>query len=304
MKRKNIALFWWLLLLKIVPLEALTITYNLRIATSKRNSDQQNAPYPLLNAATFVTQSRQRYDTMHQNVNALLLSELYPSQEWYIKADWAIGKVHEHLDDRYHYSRAQTDDVIVMAGRTFKIQPNVGWTLSGLLGIPTHKDSFLEGLQLGTGHVGAGLQADASWWYHTHHELHHAFFGAARYVHFFPAYADFNHQRNFFKVDLGNLVDILFAHHTNWGNNGIEFGYNATISFDASLKRNNRPVLSGSLPEGFTRHSFYGSYGKIFKIGQWPTAFIVGMSGGFDKHQTSLDIKHSMTAWITFGINF
>ncbi|MEX0849129.1 MAG: hypothetical protein WD055_02775 [Candidatus Dependentiae bacterium] len=55
------------------------------------------------------------------------------------------------------FERTQTDDILFYAGRGFKLNEKSRGTISGILGVPTHKDDSLEGIQFGTGHYAIGV---------------------------------------------------------------------------------------------------------------------------------------------------
>jgi hypothetical protein len=168
------------------------------------------------------------------------------------------------------------------------------------LGIPTHKDTSLQALQFGTGHVGLGGQLDGVWSLNDHQQ----FSAAARFIHFFPREVDilFNNLEQEFDFGLGNVADLMILYQHTWRPHQIEFGYNPTFIFDAHIA----PRLPGVLEQiNSTTHNIFGSYRYGFLIKKkYPSAFIIGTSMGISPKPETLGNTRIVTSWLSWGINF
>lgn len=281
-------------------INSVTFVYNLRIAEStRRQALQGNDEHPFIAAVTGIEQFRERYIGSHQNTGGVLGTFLYSPGTFYVRADGAVAKVKEKFRDLC-FSRTQSDDILLMGGYSHTFSQKTQGTVSGLFGIPTHKDLGLQGIQFGTGHVGLGAQAEASYKYIPPAMI----IMAARYVRFFPRNAPiclFDREQEF-RISLGNLVDILISHYANWHQrHWIEIGYNATFAFGADVC----PALDDVAQQiSFIRNSFYANYKYGFLIRDIPNALIVGFSYGFDSRPKEFGFKKSLTGWLTWGVKF
>ena len=170
-------------------------------------------------------------------------------------------------------------------------------TFSGKLGIPTHDDNIVRGLQFGTGHVGLGAQFDCA--YALSDDLHNNFMAAARYIRFFPQIIFFKQDPRAFYFNIGNLVDLLVAYNTGFAGNRFEVGYNASILFFPTLC----PFIETPLNTRYgVVSNFYGAYIRLFKIRAHMNGFIAGFSYGFDN--VPRIFKRIVSVWLGWGINF
>jgi hypothetical protein len=281
--------------------KAISVVYNLRIAeTTKRQAAEIQKAQPWVAAETVFEINRTTYDNIHQNFAGSLSSLLYIREHSYAKIDWAFGNVDSKFQE-LHLSRIQTDDVVVTAGYSFKINNQATTTLSGLVGFPTHKNLGLQGAQIGTGHYGFGLQWDGAFILERYQQ--HSIRAAARYVHFFERTitTDLLGFNGTFKIAPGDLIDFLIAHHVNHGRHRLEFGYNSSFLANAKIVPN---VEAVQIRSTYIRSNFYVTYAYLFKISHHISGIAIAFSGGFDHVPKKVGTKHIFTVWALWGINF
>lgn len=139
---------------------SVSIVYNLRIAEiTKRQITEALFNKPFIAAITIFDQTRKTHEDIFNHYNGGLASFIYIKKNFYCRLDGAAGKAFSKKND-IHLSRTQSDDILFTSGYGFSINKQVKTTISGLFGIPTHKDFGLEGVQFGTGHYALGLQWD------------------------------------------------------------------------------------------------------------------------------------------------
>jgi hypothetical protein len=296
--------FFLLCLTHFLTMSPVSFVYNLRIAeTTKRQALEEKFRKPTIVAATIIGQVRTTYNHTHQTNNGVLATIMNSSNSFYLRADTAFAHVKERFA-QLRFSRTQTDDIIFSAGYTRRLQERTRATLSALLGIPTHKNVGLEGIQFGTGHVGIGLQADGSYLYSKNKQ--YSILGAARFVHFFPRTITFraNQTDLKFNANIGNLTDLFIAHYSNWRRHKWEFGYNATFAFGAYAHSSNSLINEVISDVKFIRSSFYTTYKFLFLINKFPSGIIVGFSYSFDHTKKPFTFKNGYTTWLSWGINF
>lgn len=288
--------------------DGITLVYNMRIAEATKRQHGSLAGYhpkPSIGAVTLVNTDRSTYNGIHQQVNGLLLTVLSSYKRAYIRVDSAFAHNRQKIPAVGSRSRTQMDDLLFTGGYSFAAGDNVRMSVSGLFGIPLHKDTGFICPEVGTGHVGLGGQIDAAWFY----QKKYALLGASRFIHFFTRQTPLIAPTvipTCMKIDfhLGNVADLFLAHQCNWGRHKWEIGYNPTFAFDARIC----PELSfiGSLVNqiGFIRSSFYTSYLCKFLIREHGSAIILGLSYSFDHKPPEFGIKRGITVWGTWGINF
>lgn len=296
-----------------------TLVYNLRIAqatkhraseleqemlvepkiTRVRGKKKLKPKHPFVAAVVGLDQLRHRKDGVEQNIGGGIGTVVWVAQDMYLRMDFAAAHLKEKADG-ICTSHNQTDDILFSFGITRRLTDHSGFTFSGLFGIPTHRDEGLQRLQLGTGHVGIGLQIDASFMYSDRHP-HHAILGAVRLVHFFPATAcaTFLNQQLRFRADPGNFADLLIAHYSRWGNNSLELGYNPAFAFGASLC----PPIDIVPTTDVIRNSFYANYRRTFFMRGHASGIGVGASYSFDNLPV-FGFSRIGTVWVGWGINF
>ncbi|MGC2310848.1 MAG: hypothetical protein WA432_04465 [Candidatus Babeliaceae bacterium] len=282
---------------------SVSIVYNLRISeTTKRQRLEQQFGYPFIAVVTLFDQWRNIKDGTHDNIGGGLGTFLYSTKSFYIRADFAAAHARESnkaLDLRF--SRTQTDDLLFSGGYSRVLNKRTKMTLSGILGIPTHKDLSPEGIQFGTGHVGLGVQLDGSFVYSANQKQ--ILMAATRYIHFFPRTIvfDINNQNERFDFHVGNLIDLFIANLSNWGRHRLEIGYNPSFLFGAKIYPAFDEVVQQT---NFIRSSFYSSYKYGFLIYRLPSAVTLGISYGFDHIPKKFGNKYIVTLWASWGLNF
>ncbi len=280
-----------------------SFVYNLRIAEiTKRQITaelQKKIKGPLLQSLVLINQMRKKNTGIHQNIFGALESLIFFSKNAYLRADWAFGRVSEKLDD-FHFSRTQTDDILVSGGFSHAVSDRTKLTFSSLLGIPTHNETGFEGIQFGTGHVGFGLQIDNAFIYSKN--KNHSLRSAVRYIRFFERTIIIALlQGRKFKFNLGNLTDLYIAHHSKFGRHSFELGYNPSFLFGPSI----RPIIQHVVDETtFIRSNMYVSYQQFFFLQDHPSGFATAISYGLDHTSKLFGLKRIITFWAAWGINF
>lgn len=299
MNKKQFKYLVYLAYLCFTDMHGVSVVYNLRVAEiTRRQAIEPKFANPSIASFALLNQSRQRVDCVKENITSNLDTYMYIGKRIYFKTDVAWGRVRAQHPD-YTYSRTQTDDILFTLGYSKSITKKTKLTISTLLGFPTHEDKILEGIQLGTGHNGLGIQCDGSFIINA--ERTQSILGAVRYIRFLPASTKLsvNNCCKYYELDVGNLVDIIAGYNHRFGTNVIECGYNASFLFSASIE----PALeslSNSL--NYIRSNFYGAYKHVFLRKKHPCGIILAMSYGFDNRPKIF--KNIFTVWAGWGINF
>ena len=280
---------------------SISIVYNLRIAeTSKRFTVASMFPRPSLGTCTLFGTFREKYDGSTQRCGGGLFTLIYAPEMFFLRVDGAVGHIASNSQG-IRFSRAQTDDLLFSAGYSPKIADEVRITFSGLLGIPTHKDTSLEYAQFGYGHCGLGAQMDGVIACSTAKDK--TIRCAARFIHFFQrktcALVDTSLEQ--FKYALGNLVDLFIAFHYRRTGHSLEAGYNPSFFFDAHICPDYDDVVEKT---DYIRNNFYGSYRYRFLINQRTHMIAAALSYGFDARPKTYGNKHIITVWASWSINF
>lgn len=295
--------YFILFLCHVSLLHSSTVVYNLRIAeATRRQAADSKYRRPSLAVVALVSQWSKSRDDIQFSYTAGLLSLYHSKKSFFIRADMAVGHVTQKTDDT-KFSRTQTDDILLSGGYSFALSERSRFTLSGLFGIPTHKDTGLEGVQFGIGHFSVGAQLDGAFFYSSH--FNHTIFTAARYIRFFPRDIStcIAKQKLEFNFNLGNAIDLFISHASRWGKrNRFEFGYNPTFVFQANIC----PRLDDFIHRiNFINSSFFANYRYGFLIKQkFPSGFGVGLSAGFQHIPKDVGLKYIITIWGGWGINF
>lgn len=281
----------------------ISVVYNLRIAetTKRQHLNQHSTSHSKLAALTLFDQLRRTYNGIRETGSGGLGTFVYfPESSCYLRADWAAGRVTEKISDMPHFSRVQTDDILFSGGYSVAMQ-QAKFTLSGLFGVPTHKDTSLQHNQLGVGHVSLGGQLDGSYMVPWHNN--HTVFAAARFIHFFSRSVEafFTPLYTHYNFGAGNLTDLFLAYHVNAGPHRFETGYNPTFLTNVTLKPYIAAVVNAI---NFIRSSFYGTYSYVFSSERFLQGIIAGISYSFDHRPKDFGYKRIITLWGTWGINF
>jgi len=282
---------------------SLTFVYNLKIAeTTKRQTDKFSG-YHFIGASTPIFHERTRKNEVKQSALGSLESLIYYKKPFYARIDFAFAHVWEKLENS-RFSRTLSDDILFTGGYRRSFSKKFCATLSGLIGIPTHRNMFLEGVQFGTGHYGIGIQLDSAINYAE--SVAHSFRTAYRCIHFLERDLDgkavgLNEK---FKFSYGNLMDFYIAHHFDFQKTKFELGYDFILLTGARIFP--VPPIFALLPDrtNFKRSTFFAASQRIFFIGKHPSAVTLGLAYGFDHTPRLVGIKRLITSWIAWGINF
>lgn len=300
MKHKTNYLFVFLIIIVfyIFPLYPATFVYNLKISLSTRlHSIHFENICPSLITLTPIQQWRKKYNGIKQTVGGGLGTLATNRGPWYFEVDWAAAEIKQGT-----FSRIQTDDILFTTGYSHEFSKTNRGSISFLLGIPTHKDTIFQPIEFGINHVGLGIQLDDSWTYSQNGVNY--LFTAFRYIRLFPRTVKnyVEDKKIQYNLDLGNTVDLLIANASNWGKHKLEFGYNATFAFGATISPS-LSVVTNAI--NGTRNAFYANYRYAFFIAdQQLAAFMIGTSYGFDSLPKDFGFKSIYTLWATFGMCF
>jgi hypothetical protein len=293
-----------LLLFVSCLVRATSIVYNIRIAEiTKRQASSLKNSVPHIAVFTLFDQTRERYDCMHENIFGGMGSLIYLNTSMYAKMDIGAGHVRQCRDD-FYFARTQSDDILFSAGYGAQIKERTKVTISGLLGLPTHKDSSFLAIQFGTGHVGFGIQLDGSYRFRSQKHKH-SLLAAARLIHFLPRnvwYANKTNNLCFpFRFNIGNLTDFLLVYGCRLRKHGIEVGYNASLISNATLQ----PFVYSIYEQLMNlRNTVYAGYQYVMKTKHHRTGISFGLSYGKDYHPKLLSMKNVFSLWGVWGINF
>lgn len=301
--RKNNTLWCTLLLLHISynPLYAITFVYNLRIGeTTRAKSPAPEEPSPSVAAFTAIGQFRSYETDFHQSAAGMLGTYIYTQDAWYARVNGALGRTQARRDNTVDFSKTEFDDILFTGGYGWQLTDKARITFSGHLGVPTHRDHIGNLVQLGTGHIGLGIQLDGSY----RISDTQTFLAATRFIHFFPRDVTVTAQNVMQLIndfELGNLVDFLFTYQHNFGRqHGMSVGYNPFFTFGTDDIT--QPEGSGQVHT--STNTLFATYRYAFKIKEHLSAVIIGFSYGFIGLPEPLRHGNSATVWMTWGINF
>ncbi|MFI5333021.1 MAG: hypothetical protein ACHQVS_02880 [Candidatus Babeliales bacterium] len=292
----------WLLfvsMLGYVPLTAISIVYNFRIAQITRQpiTDETHDKNNTLIGLLFDQFQKKHTDTS-QNFPGGLASFIYHFDANFFRTDFAVSHIKERTDGSTTFSGTQTDDLLFTLGHNFKINKRNTVTLSGFLGIPTHKVTTLEHVSFGYGQLGTGIQIDGS--YTLHHDNANALLYGARYLYFVPRTArDIECKHHTFSI--GNVADVLFAYKDWWGKHGLELGFTERINFGAHCSPHFDEIIQRT---NYVRSNFYAVYKYKFLIRDLPNRFLFNIAYGFDEKSKKFGNKYIITLWTSWSVNF
>ncbi len=281
--------------------QGISIVYNLRIAeTTKHHELEHDAMHSSLVGITPFDQFRRKYDGTRESAIGALATALYYTKKFYVRIDGAGAYVSEQKND-VHFQKTQSDDILFSGGYTKRLGERAIITLSGLFGVPTHKDTSLLNVQFGLAHIGLGAQLDGDFKYSQNEK--HSVQTALRLIHFFerktPCTVNESQENVRFKT--GNLVDLFIAHHTTMDQQRFECGYNLTMLFDTKVHPHVADIVDKT---EFIRSSFYGTYKYKFSLLDFTNTFLLGVSYGFDHKPKKNGEKRIVTLWATWNVHF
>jgi len=289
-----------------IPTGIISVVYNLRVSeTTQLITEEFKDPFGF--ELTFFEEARWQNKLKSQSrsdtSNALgeLASFIYivepcGGHSCYMRGDFAFARVTERSDGKL-LARHQTDDLLLTAGYSWLLHSRVRFTASGLLGIPTHKDTSLDQVQFGTGHLGFGVQFDTAVHYYQAHKCSIRL--AARLIGTIPRnaqFAGFDYDYN-----LGEIIDLLVGHHGSFGNHCFEFGYNPTFVVASDLSPD-APKVESQL--NLIRNSYYATYEYSFEIRKVNNAVEFGISFGSDVKPKRTGQRLIVFGWFTWDVSF
>lgn len=296
---------------------AISLVYNLRIAESTKQQLFEKSPHAYTASSTIIRNNRKKRDGSKHTILGLLESFSYAKPTFYFRADVAFGEIRDakpllnkntyffhgkaHTKSYSTFKQIQTDDILFKAGYSYLVNPKIKLTISGLLGIPTHKDFALEHYQLGYGHVGLGIQFDSSFMYSIAKQS--AFRTAFRIIQFIPGNICYitNNIPQRYRVNIGNLIDIFIAHHNVFGHHSFEFGYDQIFFCNGKIN----PQLEKAKEKfNYIRPEFFSTYKYTIVTTHVHHILSATISGGFDIWPNIHGNKQIIEAWFSYRLNF
>lgn len=283
----------------MLTLESVTIVYNLRISQITRRQAISGNP------SLFITNLFQQWSKfrtgLKQTDTGLLASYIHTGKSWYLSINCAGAHVESRLNCT-KVARNQIDDILLTGG--YGITPRAGTqiTFSGHVGIPTHKDTILDGVEFGTGHYGISPQVDGSQTYKVGKP--HFLLWALRLIHFFPRSitSDTLPFPQKYHFALGNVADIFLAHQSNWAKrHRIEFGYDGVFGFGAKIC----PTIANfGATIHYIHNNVYVSYAQKIKTFNKPSAWLLTISYGAGTGKSQFRQVYGVTLVGSWAINF
>jgi hypothetical protein len=289
-------------LVVVLPIySSITVVYNLRIAETPRQIEIVS-PFkrPSLGIATLFGTFREKYNGTKHRCGGGLFTFMYAPESFFVRLDTAVGRVASDTAG-VHFSRTQADDLLFSGGYSPKLSERARLTFCGLFGIPTHKDTSVDFVQLGYGHYGLGAEIDGSYSYSTNQNymLH----GSARLVHFFSREITTTliPDAGLFNYSIGHLAALLLSFHGKRGGHNVEIGYDGSFFFDAQI----HPNLDDAVEKAnYIRNSFYGIYTYRFSTNKFGHMVCAALSYGFEPTPKVIGNKRLITVWASWGISF
>lgn len=284
-------------LLAYVPLHAISIVYNFRIAQiTKQPIVEKTIERPNSIVALIFDQYRKKYSGTKQNFFGGLSSYIYDFKSYYFRTDFAVSHIKEKNDGTITFSGTETDDILFTMGHNWTISDHSVLTLSGLFGIPTHKILRLKHIDFGYSQVGLGIQFDGS------HYFNHicALLYGTRYIYFVPRTAQ-DALCNKYHFTIGNVADFLIANKNSWKHHGFELGYSARFRFGCHCNPHFDEIVEKT---NYIRSNFYFVYKYKFFIKQVSNRFLLNFSYGFDHVSKTFGNKSIITVWGSWNVRF
>lgn len=288
------------ILLSTLPhanLLAVSMVYNFRIAQiTKQPIFEKTEEKPHMAVILPFDQFRKKHDGTRQNFLGSLGSYIYDFGHNYFRIDFAFSHIKEHEPNGSTFSDTEADDILFTVGHNFILNKKADVTISGLVGIPTHRLLRLQHTDFGYSQVGFGVQLDGFYG----SQQTSAFLYGARYIRFISRHGrDTTEKDHLFT--LGNVGDLFFAYKHNWENQGIEAGYTARARFGARV----HPHLDDITEKAnYLRSNFYAVYKYKFFINDLPSRLLFDISYGYDHKPKVFGNKYIVTLWASLNINF
>jgi len=281
---------------------SITFVYNLRIAETTRTRNTAFGKLkPSVAALTPLAQFRGFDTDFHQSAGGVLGNYIYATDDWYARINAAVGRVHADGPTVGEFGATEFDDLLLTGGYSWQMAEKTRISFSGHFGIPLHRDYVGDLVELGTGHVGLGLQLDGVHAFNAEQAL----LIAARAIYFFPRDVTLTLDGTTLhipKFRLGNVVDffITYQHIFDEERHLVGAGYDLTYTFGTDDPTDPSHIRTLNT----TQNSLFATYRYAFPIKEHLSAIILGFSYGFLKVPAPLNHGYSATVWLTWGINF
>lgn len=297
--KKNIFVLALLLhLLNYLPISAISIVYNFRIAqiTRQRITNPNDTKTNSLSWLIFNFFQKNKNLNLRENyTGGLTTYNKNFAEKYYFRTDLAVAHSSQTVKDVTNVDAIESDDILFTTGRNFKISEKSRVTLSGLLGIPTHSVNTLERIGFGVGQVGIGAQLDGL--YKLAQPVD--FLWGTRYNYFIPRTA-FDALDNSYKFTVGSIADVLVALQTsNILYHGLEGGYAARWGFGIKAC----PIIPKIEDLNYMRNNFYLVYKYTFLTERVAHRLLLTVSYGFDSKPKNKGYQAVML-WGAWGIAF
>lgn len=243
---------------------------------------------------TTFEQARWRSNHLNKsNAVGELVTFIHAKKPIFARIDFAFARVSE-VSTGMPFARVQTDDLLLTVGY-FQRLSNITYSFSGLMGIPTHKDTSLEHIQFGIAHLGLGTQFYISGRYLPQKE--YAIRTLFRFVGFIPRKVKV--QSLNYTLNTGQAIDFLISHYAPFGNHDFEIGYNPTFLFGIGIS----PEIASSASQNtLIRNNYYATYRYTHVSRKLVNSFRAGIGFGSDAIPKLVGQKLIVTGWFVWAI--
>lgn len=241
-------------------------------------------------------QARWRRDCLNKsNAVGELLTFIHVERSIFARIDFAFARVSE-VTQGVPFARIQTDDLLLTAGYVWRY-PQITCSLSGLMGIPTHKDTSLEHIQFGLAHLGLGTQFYIGARYLPQRD--YAIRALFRFVGFIPRRVEVESWS--YILNTGQAIDVLISHYAPFGAHDFEIGYNPTFLLGIGISPQ-IPAVSGE--KTLIRNNYFATYRYTHVSSKLINSFRVGIGFGSDVIPKLVGQKLIVTGWFVWAIAF
>lgn len=298
-QNKHKIYIWLLIAMCSVPISPISVVYFLRVSQVGTQLESKITKPSLMIVTGFGEWAKTR-DQFHQRAVGVWGNYRYDQPSWSLSINSAVGQVRNNACN-LKFKRTQSDDLLFIG--SYKPRPlseKASCTISGYFGVPTHRDTVLEGLEFGTGHYGTGAQFDLNYIYNeTQNTLY-----AVRLIHFFPRNAanKVTKDPTARRFALGDQLDIYISHLLHWNkDHTLGVGYDGTFSFNINLK----PAIINFAPAlNYTLHTFFIYYIRDVMIQNREHSFVLFVSSGFENRPKCFAYKYTAGIFVSWSINF
>ncbi len=291
-------LLFIIIIMQNIPLYAISMVYNFRMAeiTKQPIFHEPNDISDTIVALLF-EEYKKKYNKIHTNYTGGLGSVIRTVKSYYFRTDFAGTYISEKFHHKTIFKGSQADDILFTVGKSFIFAHHSMITLSGLLGIPTHRNLILQHIDFGFGQIGIGIQIDGAYGSNHKKGLLYGF----RYVYFIPRdIFDEDNQR--YRFTVGHITDILLAYQYRWQkNHEIESGYTVETRIGADI----HPYVNYAVRRiNYITSNFYFVYKYKFLIKNIANRLFFNFAYGFDNKPNRFSDKHIVTMWLSWNTTF